>query len=87
MVLHTPEPLDSLTPVIGHTSLEMTKVGPIPGSKHTLYKVAHIAKIGQYTRIYDLIASNQTHTIKRMYNEIYMIPQCPHEWAPGVAAK
>ncbi len=82
-IVQVPSSLTSLTPAIMSTTVDLVKTCAIPNANYTLYTVLHLDQRGTYTRTYDLVASNATHTVERKFNELLGIPTCPFSFASG----
>ncbi|CAM1507719.1 Fc.00g045670.m01.CDS01 [Cosmosporella sp. VM-42] len=75
-IVKVPTPLNSLTPQVNSTIIDLVKTGVIPRTNYTLYTALHFSEVGSYTRTYNLIASSSKDTVEN-FNEIYGIPKCP----------
>lgn len=54
----------------------MKRVGSVPGANYMLFNLRHSLPVGTYTFTYDLMASNKTHTERRMFNDVTEIKEC-----------
>ncbi|KAJ3499036.1 hypothetical protein NLG97_g651 [Lecanicillium saksenae] len=72
-----PQPLDALVPKISTESTDLKKIDQPNHTGYTLFHTQYRLPVGTYTLTYDLVASNATKTVRRLFNEVSEIKSCP----------